>query len=168
MAWIRRRGNSYSLIESFRENGKVRQRYLCTLTPAEAEALRGKLDHTPRPAPSAIRTGINPWIIPHSLPPIDINGPAMPTAPSPIDTTLPRLPAPPLTGRERCQMCELWLPLGGRLCPECTGPCSGGPKRRSAQAVIGEPALAGGSRCTAVRPVAQESRTDPGGCWTER
>jgi len=41
VAFVRKCGNSYALIESYREGGKVKQRYVRTLTPAEAEVIRG-------------------------------------------------------------------------------------------------------------------------------
>jgi hypothetical protein len=121
MAWIRRRGSSFGLLESYREGRKVKQRYLRTLTSAEAEALCTKPEPTPTPEPSPLRTAITPAVIPHLQLAIDIHAPMVPTALPPVDTTPPRLPASPLTGRERCQMCDRRLPLGGALCLKCTG-----------------------------------------------
>jgi hypothetical protein len=120
MAWIRRRGNSLALLESYREGEKVKQRYLRTLTPAEAEALRTKSDPTPPPEPLPFSTGIAPAVVSHLQSPIDIRALMVPTVLPPVDTMPLRLPAPPLTGRERCQMCDKRLPLGGVLCSKCT------------------------------------------------
>jgi hypothetical protein len=121
MAWIRRRGNSFALLESYREGGKVKQRYLRTLTPVEAEALRTKSDPTATPEPLPLSTAITPAVIPNLQSAIDIHALMVPAALPPVDTTPLRLPSPPLTGRERCQMCDKRLPLGGALCTKCTG-----------------------------------------------
>jgi hypothetical protein len=53
MAFVRRRGNSYALIESYREGSKVKQRYVRTLTPAEAEALIARAEPPPRHSASS-------------------------------------------------------------------------------------------------------------------
>jgi hypothetical protein len=121
MAWIRRRGNSFALLESYREGRKVRQRYLRTLTLAEAEALRTHSETTPTSEPLPLSTAIISAVVPHLQSAIDSHALMVPTALPPVDTMPPRLPAPSLTGRERCQMCDVWLPLGGALCPKCTG-----------------------------------------------
>jgi hypothetical protein len=121
MAWIRRRGNSFALIESYREGGKVKQRYLRTLTSTEAEALHTRSDPTPTPEPLPFSIGIAPAVVSHPQSTIDIHAIMVPTALLPVDTTPHRVPASPLTGRERCQMCDNRLPLGGVLCPKCTG-----------------------------------------------
>jgi hypothetical protein len=120
MAWIRRRGNSFALIESYREGGKVKQRYLRTLTSTEAEALHTKSDPTPTREPLPFSVGIAPAVVSHLPSAIDIHALMVPTALPPVDTTPPRVPASPLTGRERCQMCDNRLPLGGVLCSKCT------------------------------------------------
>jgi hypothetical protein len=118
MAWIRRRGNSSALLESYRQGGKVKQHYLRTLTPVEAEALRTKSDPTPPPEPLALSLGITAVSHPQSA--IDIHALMVSRALPPLDTTPPQLSASPLTGRERCQMCNRQLPLGGVLCLKCT------------------------------------------------
>ena len=121
MAWIRRRGSRFALLESYREGGKVKQRNLRTLTLAEVEALSMKSKPTPTPEPFPLSTGITRPIVSHPQSTIDIHTFIVPAALPPVDTTPPRLPASPLTGRERCQMCDNRLPLGGVLCSKCTG-----------------------------------------------
>ena len=80
MAWIRRRGNSFALLESYREGGKVKQRYLRTLTPAEAEALCTKSEPTPTPEPLPLSTAITPAVVSHLQSAIDIHALMVPTA----------------------------------------------------------------------------------------
>ena len=120
MAWIRRRGSSFALLESYREGGKVKQRYLRTLTPVEAETLRKKSDPTPTPEPLPRSRAITPAVIPNLPSARDIHVLMVPTALPHVDTMPPRLSAILLTGRERCQMCNRQLPLGGVLCFKCT------------------------------------------------
>lgn len=121
MAWIRRRGNSFALLESYRVGGKVKQRYLRTLTPVEVEALGTKSEPTPTPERFPLSAGITRVVVSHLQSTIDIHTLIVPVALPPVDTTPPHLPASPLTGRERCQMCDNRLPLGGVLCSKCTG-----------------------------------------------
>jgi hypothetical protein len=120
MAWIRRRGNSFALLASYREGEKVKQRYLRTLSPTEAEALRTKSDHKPTPEPLPFSTGITSPVVSHQQSTVNTHALIVPTALPPVDTTPPRPPTPPLTGQERCQMCDKRLPSGGVLCLTCT------------------------------------------------
>jgi hypothetical protein len=121
MAWIRRRGNSFALIESYREGGKVKQRYVRTLTHAEAQAWlaasgRGPVA-TPTPPCEAPCLPI-PLHPPAPLVPPDTTPPGVQL---PADAMPRRSLASPVRPPSWCQMCGAWLPLGGALCPRCTG-----------------------------------------------
>jgi hypothetical protein len=121
MSWIRRRGNSYALVESHRENGKVRQRYVRTMTKAEAEAWLAASGRRSVPQPSSVREEPAPPIRPP--PPVPRVSPdtTPPVMPSPTAIAPGRSPAPPVIRPAWCQMCDVWLALGGALCPRCTG-----------------------------------------------
>jgi hypothetical protein len=155
MAWIRRRGNSFALIESYREGGKVKQRYVRTLTHAEAQAWlaasgRGPVA-TPTPPCEAPCLPI-PLHPPAPLVPPDTTPPGVQL---PADAMPRRSLASPVRPPSWCQMCGAWLPLGGRSVPDVPGRSCDALRRRCARAVRGGCSLAGGGSGFAVGDVWQ-------------
>lgn len=121
MSWIRKRGNSYALIEGFREHGKVKQRYVRTLTREEAEALMAVKGQCPDPVPPRVmHETVAPVQPPPASSPLRHDTTAA-IAPSSLDTTAPQAPSPPPIEQTWCQRCGKLLALGGTLCGQCTG-----------------------------------------------